>query len=157
MAPKKSVSLPVMTPANAAAAAVAAPTPAPTPQPVPVEEIVPADEEYIEEIVPEEAEGDHHQPGFVLDTVFYEGGGEDADDEEDGEDEDEDEDEEEDEAYELVTAVGQLTQLMMTEEGVAIADVLNGIRDALDKQNKIMYRGVQLLEKLAPQLASQKP
>ena len=124
MAPKKSVTLTPV--AEAAPAAAAAPQ---------HEEIVPASEE-IEEIVPEHDE--EGQPGFVLDSVFYDG---------EGEDEDEDDGEEDESPYELVTAVGQLTQLMMTEEGVAVADVLNGIRDALDKQNKILYRGVQLLEK----------
>lgn len=67
-----------------------------------------------------------------------------ADDELDLEDEDDDEDLEDDE--DLVGAVAQVSQLLMTEDGEAVADVLRGILDALDKQNKILFRGLQLLE-----------
>lgn len=46
----------------------------------------------------------------------------------------------------LADAVGHLSQLFVTEEGEAVADVLRGIYDALEKQNKILYKGLQLLE-----------
>lgn len=55
----------------------------------------------------------------------------------------EDEDDEEGFADESAAAIEQLTQLLMTDKGEPIADVLAGIRDALDKQNKILYRGLQ--------------
>lgn len=64
-----------------------------------------------------------------------------------GEDEDDEEDDEDEMHDELVGVVGQMGQLLMTDEGEAITDVLAGIRDALDKQNKILYRGLQLLER----------
>lgn len=129
MAPKKKTA--------AAAAATMATMPAEVPEEVVVEEIV-------EEIVPVREE-----PASVTFVLGNAGGihGEemmqegDVDEEDDMDDEDEDDDEDE-----LFTAVAQLTQLMMTEEGEAVADVLHGIRDALDKQNKILYRGLQLLE-----------
>lgn len=91
--------------------------------------------EIIEEVIPEK-----QSVTFVLDDEVQEYG-EDYDDEEEDE-----EGEDIDEEDPLTTAVGQLTQLMMTEEGEAITDVLHGLRDAIDKQNKIMYRGLQLLE-----------
>lgn len=113
-----------------------APAPAPQPQPEP---------EIIEEIVPEPTQAAGPSVTFVLDG---EAAQEEIMGEEDGEYYEDDEGEEdfdvEDDA--LTTAVGQLTQLMMTEAGEAITDVLSGIREALDKQNKIMYRGLQLLE-----------
>ena len=71
---------------------------------------------------------------------------EDVDDEDEDEGDEDDDDDDEDEGDELTVAVGQLAQLFMTEDGEAITDVLGGIRDALDKQNKILYRGLQLLE-----------
>ena len=114
--------------------------------------------EVVEEIVPEPARQsgpavvtfmldedgmpaeEEEEEGYGDDDI-----GDDIDDEDDMEDDMGDEDiEEEDDA--LTTAVGQLTQLMMTDEGEAITDVLNGIRDSIEKQNKIMYRGLQLLE-----------
>lgn len=120
----------------------------------------PAPEEIIEEIVPESQHQSKHQQSvtFVLDeqdnVEYGEDIGEDIDEDidedfdEDNEDiEDvEDIDDDDDEEDALTTAVGQLTQLMMTEEGEAITDVLNGIRDSIEKQNKILYRGLQLLE-----------
>lgn len=43
----------------------------------------------------------------------------------------------------------QLTQLFVTESGVPIVDVLQGIQEAHDKQNKILYKLVSILEKNA--------
>lgn len=91
--------------------------------------------EIIEEVVPEQKQS----VTFVLDDEIQEYG-------EDDYEEDDDEGDDIEEEDPLTTAVGQLTQLMMTEEGEAITDVLHGLRDAIDKQNKIMYRGLQLLE-----------
>lgn len=108
-----------------------------------------ADEE-IEEIVPEPAAAQGSEPmvTFVLDEHAEHDLHEEEDDEfeEDEGYEDDHEDLEDDEDDALTTAVGQLTQLMMTEDGEAITDVLNGIRDSIEKQNKILYRGLQLLE-----------
>lgn len=130
MAPKKS---------TAAAAAAAAP-------------------EVIEEIVPEPRAEPGRTVTFVLDddetdaaAAVHDEFDNDAEDEHDHDDDDDDADLDEadlgtDDEDELTVAVGQLTQLMMTEDGEAITDVLNGIRDALDKQNKILYRGLQVLE-----------
>lgn len=101
-----------------------------------------AAEEEIEEIVPEPPVEEPHVT-FVLGD---EGAAPEDLDEEAPEDEDLEEGDDLEIEDELATAVGQLTQLMMTEEGEAISDVLHGIRDAIDKQNKILYRGLQLLE-----------
>jgi hypothetical protein len=107
----------------------------------------PEDPEIIEEIVP-----DHAPPPvtFVLGSDMYamrhQAGGALEGVDEDLVDEDEDGDDDDDMDDDVITAVGQLTQLMMTEEGEAISDVLHGVREALDKQNKILYRGLQLLE-----------
>ena len=53
---------------------------------------------------------------------------------------------EEDEEY---FDLAQLSQLLVTEEGEPLADVLKGIRDALDKHNKILFRLVGAADKLA--------
>lgn len=120
----------------AAAAAAAEPATQPPQQSAPEEEI-----EEIQVTKPEKLEKvtfllDHEDPPELESDA--------------GEDSDEDDAASDEEGFadmeDVVTAVGQLTQLMMTEEGEAITDVLNGIRDALDKQNKIFYRGLQLLE-----------
>ena len=39
----------------------------------------------------------------------------------------------------------QISQLLLTEDGEAVADVLQGIRDAMDKQNKILFKLVGIL------------
>lgn len=39
--------------------------------------------------------------------------------------------------------LSQLAQLFVTEDGTPVADVLVGIRDALDKLNKILFKAVQ--------------
>ena len=44
----------------------------------------------------------------------------------------------------------QLTQLFVTEAGTPIVDVLQGIQDALDKQNKIMFKLVSVLDAKLP-------
>ena len=95
-----------------------------------------------EEGAPEEAaEAAEAAPGktvtFVLNEEEYA-----AEDDEEFEDDGEDDDVGDD----LVNAVAQVGQLLVTEEGEAVSDILRGIMDALDKQNKILYRGLQLLE-----------
>lgn len=40
----------------------------------------------------------------------------------------------------------QLTQLLVTEEGVPLVDVVQGIQDALVKQNKILYKLASVIE-----------
>lgn len=40
----------------------------------------------------------------------------------------------------------QLTQLLVTESGTPIVDVLQGVLDALDKHNKILYKLVSVLD-----------
>ena len=107
-----------------------------------------AAEEIVEEIVPDRTA--REGPTFVLEHAYYHDppGGQidEYDEEEDDGLEDGEEDDDDGLEDDLITAVGQLTQLMMTEEGEAITDVLNGVRDAIEKQNKILYRGLQLLE-----------
>lgn len=88
----------------------------------------------VEEIVPAE-----RGVTFVLEQTGFEGLDHPPPLEEDDEEDLEDEEDYED-------AVGQVAQLLMTEEGEAVADVMRGILDAIDKQNKILYRGLQLLE-----------
>lgn len=132
--------------AATASAAAAAAVPAPV-----VEEI--------EEVVVPEPSAAPRTVTFVLgedaDDEILDGAEEDDHDdidEEDIEDEEADEEEDAEEDFDdleddaLTTAVGQLTQLMMTEEGEAITDVLSGLRESIEKQNKILYRGLQVLE-----------
>ena len=101
-----------------------------------VEEVEVVDDTVDEEVddgleeIEEIDNGGGKHVGFVLDS-------EDEYDEGEGEDGDEDD---------LVCAVTQVGQLLVTEDGEAVADVLRGLVDALDKQNKILYRGLQLLE-----------
>lgn len=85
-------------------------------------------------------ESDTHEEDIEYDD---DGSGEEADDEEAHDD---DEDDEEGHDDELVTAVAQLTQLLMTEDGEALGDVLHGIRESIEKQNKILYHAVKLFE-----------
>lgn len=40
----------------------------------------------------------------------------------------------------------QFTQLLVTEAGVPIVDVLQGIQEAIEKQNKILYKLVSTIE-----------
>lgn len=123
MAPKKSTKKTV-------AFEDAAPEQAPeAAQQPPLEPVV----EEIEEVVAESAAPAEH-------VTFVVAGGPGEDDEDDLDEDDLHDDDE------LAATVGQLGQLLMTDEGEAITDVLAGIRDALDKQNKILYRGLQLLE-----------
>lgn len=99
-------------------------------------------EPAVEEIEPEPLAVPTREVTFVLDPL-------DTDSLQESDEDDPDDDDHEDEGDhedELLAVVGQLTQLMMTEQGEAITDVLGGIREALDKQNKILYRGLQLLE-----------
>lgn len=49
----------------------------------------------------------------------------------------------------LVDGLAQIAQLFVTEDGTPIADVIVGVRDALEKLNKIVFRAVQHLEKSA--------
>lgn len=129
------------------------------------------DDEGVEEIRPEPRASGRQTVTFVMDQ---DDDGEDAaaEETEEYEDEDEDEDEEDGEEYSdedvgdedpLAGAFQQLAQLLVTEEGESLAEVQRGLRDSadagvealdrlretVDKQNKILYRGVQLLELLA--------
>ncbi len=45
--------------------------------------------------------------------------------------------------YDVYDGISQLAQLFVTEDGTPVADVLVGIRDALDKLNKILFKAVQ--------------
>lgn len=121
-------------------------TVAPAPADDEITEIEAAEE--IEEVAPQRAPREGATVTFVLDDD--QAGHADDDRDEDDEDEEDDDDgfDEDMDGHddELTTAVGQLTQLMMTEEGEAITDVLRGLREAVEKQNKILYRGLQLLE-----------
>lgn len=103
------------------------------------------EEELVEDIEPGSEEP--RQPNKTV-TFILEEPGENEIEEYETEDEDDDDDDDDDDGTddELATAVGQLTQLMMTEEGEAITDVLDGIRESIEKQNKILYKGLQLLE-----------
>ena len=65
-------------------------------------------------------------------------------DDEDDEDEDDDEDDEDDEME--FDPISQLAQLLVTEEGQPVADIMVGIKDALDKHNKILFKMSTLLE-----------
>ncbi len=121
-------------------------------QPVedPVDEVITLDDEVPTEGVVDladegvEVEGGETQKGqkgrgvtFVLDS---------DEEEEDEFDDDDEEDDDDDEEDDLTAAVSQLSQLLVTEDGEALADIMRGILDALDKHNKIMYRGLQVLE-----------
>lgn len=66
-----------------------------------------------------------------------------ADADEEEFDDDEEEDSEDGEEYDPTE---QLCQLMMSEDGTPIADILLGIRDALERHNKILYKAVTVLE-----------
>jgi hypothetical protein len=101
-----------------------------TPQPT-------AATQAIEEIEITNAEDEDEQPED-LDVELS--------DDEDQQDEEEDQDGFEDDDY---FDLAQLSQLLVTEEGEPLADVLKGIRDALDKHNKILFRLVGTVEKLA--------
>lgn len=49
-------------------------------------------------------------------------------------------------ALDMFDPLQQLTQLFLTEEGVPIADILQGIRDALEKQSKILFKISNILD-----------
>jgi hypothetical protein len=72
-----------------------------------------------------------------------EGAEQEEEEEFDGEDDEDDEDSEDGEEYDPTE---QLCQLMMSEDGTPIADILLGIRDALERHNKILYKAVTVLE-----------
>jgi hypothetical protein len=136
----KAVELAEPAPAPAPAEDVAAPAPAAAqPELDPEIEVVPAprpDGRTVTFILDEGAEAgaEAYVSEDPEDPEEYENP-EDAPEEDDYEDEDP-----------LAAAVGQLTQLLMTEEGEAMTDVLAGMRDSLDKLNRILFRGLQLLE-----------
>lgn len=69
-----------------------------------------------------------------------------AEEEEPVEDEEEYDDDEDSEDEEEYDPTEQLCQLMMSEDGTPIADILLGIRDALERHNKILYKAVTVLE-----------
>ena len=53
---------------------------------------------------------------------------------------------EEDSIGDMFDPMAQLTQLLVTESGTPLVDVLQGIQDSLDKQNKILYKLVSVIE-----------
>lgn len=126
------------------AAQPAAAQPAADPEPVAVE--------------PEQSAAEHHVAEHAADEIEVL-----ADDAEavdgdlqaygqDGEEDDELEDEEDDDGvfgealFDPMMLTQQLTQLLVTEDGVPAVDVLQGISDALDKQNKILYKLASVIE-----------
>lgn len=127
--------------------------------------------EEIEEVQPAGA-GRRQRVTFVLDESEAAAGtsseleveGDDVDDDDesftdDGQDGSQDEGSEEGSDEDDGGAFEALGQLLMTEDGEAITDVLASIRDVLDKQNRVLYRGLQLLEArfAAPEPVAQKP
>lgn len=50
------------------------------------------------------------------------------------------------ESFGMYDPMEQLSQLLVTEDGTPLIDVIVGVRDALDKQNKIMFRLLGVLE-----------
>jgi hypothetical protein len=62
------------------------------------------------------------------------------------EDEDEDDDDDDDDDEMEFDPISQLAQLLVTEEGQPVADIMVGIKDALDKHNKILFKISTLLE-----------
>lgn len=81
----------------------------------------------------------------IIEDIAPEEDAVDEDDEDLGPDEGIDEDLESYEE-ELFDPMQHLTQLLVTESGIPIVDVLQGIQDALDKQNKILYKLVSVVE-----------
>lgn len=69
-------------------------------------------------------------------------------DEEDLEDEEEDDlgSFDDDVMFDPLQQLHELTQLLVTEAGVPVVDVLQGIHDSIDKQNKILYKLVSVIE-----------
>ena len=49
-------------------------------------------------------------------------------------------------ALDMFDPLQQLTQLFLTEDGVPIADILQGIREALEKQSKILFKISNILD-----------
>lgn len=90
------------------------------------EPAAPPPPEIVEE-VPEEDLPDEEFPGEPEDHVI-----------------DVDVDDEDEEYYDLA----QLAQLLVTEDGEPIADVLSGVRDALDKHNKILFKLVTVAKEV---------
>ena len=45
----------------------------------------------------------------------------------------------------------RLTQLLVTEDGEPLVDVLQAMRHALEKQNKVLFKLVSVLETRLPQ------
>lgn len=100
-------------------------------------EVVPEGEQVVE-VVPEEEEE-------VAAEVVP------AEEEEVVEDVDVDDDDDEDEDLEsfeedMFDPMQQLTQLLVTEDGVPLVDVLQGIRESIDKQNKILFKLVSVID-----------
>ena len=73
----------------------------------------------------------------------------DAHEEDPPEEEDEFVDGDDDEDVDDYFDLAQLAQLLVTEDGEPVADVLRGVRDALDKQNKILFKLASAADKIA--------
>ena len=106
----------------------------------------PQEIEEIEEI--EEIRGDSALDGDGGSTLDAEDGEDD-----DGEDCEDDEEDElasfGDALFDPMLITQQVTQLLVTESGVPLVDVVLGIQEALDKQNKILYKLVSVIEAYA--------
>lgn len=119
----------------------AAVTPAPAVTFEPISEIIELDPTP-EAVQPEEPE----QP--VAEEVSFEPSGcdidgddADFDDDEGGDGDDEDEDDEC-----MFDPFQQLSQLFVTEDGTPLVDVVHAIQETLDKQNKILFKLVSVLD-----------
>jgi hypothetical protein len=71
--------------------------------------------------------------------------GEEEEEEEEGEDDEEGNDDD-DEGFYVEDPLQHITQFLVTEEGEGLVDVLVGIRAAYEKQNKILFKLVSLLD-----------
>ena len=110
-------------------------TAAPEPEPVAAPEPDQAVEEI--EVLAEDAEAvDGDLQGY----------GEEGELDEDDEDDEDDDDGFGEALFDPMMLTQQLTQLLVTEDGVPAVDVLQGISDALDKQNKILYKLASVIE-----------
>jgi hypothetical protein len=94
-----------------------------------------------------------HEPEIIEVGDDYVEDVEDAEDAEDNAEESYDDDDSGadggDAEMDLMDGLAQIAQLFVTEDGTPIADVIVGVRDALEKLNKIVFKAVQHLEKSA--------
>ena len=89
-------------------------------------EIIEVGDDYVEDV--EDAEDDAEEESYDDDDSGADGG---------------------DPEMDLVDGLAQIAQLFVTEDGTPIADVIVGVRDALEKLNKVVFKAVQLMKKSA--------